>query len=84
MTEVNQAQEVEQRPRYQWVMFAALTFVLLSLNIAAVFQLSERTRVEREATNLLVEQVRRGAAIFIANCAECHGDDGEGTEKRRV
>jgi len=61
-------------------MFAMLTFVLIALNIAAVFQLSEQGRVERAAASLQEEQVRRGAATFVANCAQCHGDDGEGSE----
>lgn len=75
-----QAAEAEDRPRYQWTMFAALAFVLIALNVAAVFQLSERARVEREAASLREERVRRGGATFVANCARCHGDNGEGSD----
>ncbi|MFQ5612610.1 MAG: c-type cytochrome [Anaerolineae bacterium] len=74
-------EENEKRPGYHWPMFVTLASVLVALNIALTFHLSERARVERNATGLHEEQVRRGAALFVANCAVCHGDDGQGTEK---
>jgi mono/diheme cytochrome c family protein len=79
MTDEELVPEIKRRP-YSWVIFAALIFALITLNIAAVFQLSEQARVEREAAELHEERVRRGAAKFVANCARCHADDGSGTE----
>jgi mono/diheme cytochrome c family protein len=79
MTDEEIVLEKKKRP-YSWLIFAALIFALITLNIAAVFQLSEQTRVEREAAELHEEKVRRGAAKYVANCARCHEDDGSGSE----
>lgn len=84
MATENQVAENKGQSRYQWVMFAALVFVLLSLNVAAVFRLSEQARVERDAASLQEKDVRRGAAIYVVNCAQCHGDTGEGTNKAPI
>jgi len=70
---------MEAQSHYRWAMFTALTFLLVGLNIAAIFYLSERSRVARAALSLREEQVRRGAATFVANCATCHGEDGKQT-----
>jgi mono/diheme cytochrome c family protein len=79
MTSEEIVPEIEKRP-YSWVIFGALIFALITLNIAAIFQLSEQTRVEREAAIIHEEKVRRGAAKYVANCARCHNDDGSGSE----
>lgn len=79
MAKLEQAQEAEARP-YPWTMFALLTFVMVAVNIAGIFQLSEQARIEKAAAAARDEQVRRGAGIFTANCSRCHGGDGKGTD----
>lgn len=79
MPKAEQAQGTEARP-YPWTIFAALTFVLVAVNIAGIFQLSERARVEGAAAAARDQQVRRGAGIFSSQCSRCHGGDGKGTD----
>jgi mono/diheme cytochrome c family protein len=72
--------ENEVSTNYHRLIFVTMVAVLVTLNIALVFQLSEPSRVERDAATLHEEQVRRGSALFVGNCATCHGADGMGTE----
>jgi cbb3-type cytochrome c oxidase subunit III len=78
VTKPEPAQETAARP-YPWTMFAALTFALVAVNIAGIFQLSEQARVERAAAAAREQVVRRGAAAFASLCARCHGGDGKGS-----
>jgi mono/diheme cytochrome c family protein len=79
VAKVEQAQGAEARP-YPWTMFAALTFALVAVNIAGIFQLGERARVERAAAAAREQQVRQGAGIFASQCSRCHGGDGKGSD----
>lgn len=65
---------------YHRLIFVTLVAVLVTLNVAMIFQLSEPSRVERDSATLREEQVRRGSALFVGNCATCHGGDGMGTQ----
>lgn len=72
--------ENEASSSYHRLIFITLVALLVTLNIALVFQLSEPSRVERDSATLREEQIRRGSALFVSNCAICHGGDGMGTE----
>ena len=78
MTETDSAPKKENRT-VSSLMYIALTFALVAINIAAIFQLSEHSRVERMEARLLEGQVRLGSGLYVANCAFCHGDDGSET-----
>ncbi|MBG7609472.1 MAG: c-type cytochrome [Anaerolineae bacterium] len=76
--------QIKQQSNYRWVIFTGLAALLITLNLALTFQLSEQTRVKVAASNILQTHIHKGASIFISYCAICHGGDGKGTDRAPI
>lgn len=74
-------QEPTKEGNFPWVMFLGLVLILLVVDFLPIYRLSEQHRVEEAAKREREEKVRRGAALFVANCARCHGAEGYGTNR---
>ena len=83
LTPERAAQVVRQSSNARWVGFLAVVVVILFVAIYWFYELGaplELTtpRLEAEADAQQVTKVERGYLIYEANCARCHGVDGEG------
>ena len=77
------AQVVRQSSNARWVGFLAVVVVILFVAIYWFYELGaplglSTPRLEAEAVAQQVTKVERGYLIYQANCARCHGVDGEG------
>jgi len=77
------AQIVRQSSNARWVGFLAIVIVVLFVALYWFYELGgplglTQSRLEAEADAQQVTQVERGYNIFQANCARCHGDQGQG------
>ena len=77
------AQIVRQSSNARWVSFLAVVIVVLFVALYWFYELGgplglTQSRLEAEADAQQVTRVERGYNIFQANCARCHGDNGEG------
>jgi len=77
------AQIVRQSSNARWVGFLAVVIVVLFVALYWFYELGgplglTQSRLESEANAQQVTQVERGYNIFQANCARCHGDNGQG------
>lgn len=77
------AQIVRQSSNARWVGFLAVVIVVLFVALYWFYELGgplglTRSRLDAEADAQQVTQVERGYNIFQANCARCHGDNGQG------
>ena len=77
------AQVVRQSSNARWVGFLAVVVVILFVAIYWFYELGAplgltTPRLEAEAVAQQVTKVERGYLIYEANCARCHGVDGEG------
>jgi plastocyanin/mono/diheme cytochrome c family protein len=77
------AQIVRQSSNARWVGFLAIVIVVLFVALYWFYELGgplglTQSRLEAEANAQQVTQVERGYNIFQANCARCHGDQGQG------
>ena len=77
------AQIVRQSSNARWVSFLAVVIVVLFVALYWFYELggplgvtTSRLETEREAQQVL--SVERGYNIYEANCARCHGVNGEG------
>jgi mono/diheme cytochrome c family protein/plastocyanin len=83
LTPERSAQVVRQSSNARWVGFLAVVVVILFVAIYWFYELgaplgATEPRLEAEASAQQVIKVERGYLIYEANCARCHGDDGEG------
>ena len=77
------AQIVRQSSNARWVSFLAVVIVVLFVALYWFYELGgplglTQSRLEAEADAQQVTRVERGYNIFQANCARCHGANGEG------
>jgi plastocyanin len=79
------AQVVRQSANARWVGFLALIVIILFISLYWFYELgtpggltTARQAMEIDAQQ--VAKVERGYLIYEANCARCHGVDGEGGE----
>jgi mono/diheme cytochrome c family protein/plastocyanin len=77
------AQVVRQSSNARWVGFLAVVVVILFVAIYWFYELGgplglTEPRLDAEAAAQQVTKVERGYNIYQANCARCHGADGEG------
>jgi mono/diheme cytochrome c family protein len=61
--------------RYLWAGFVALLLMIVAL---AFYSAREEDRLARAQADLRVQAVGSAAAIYVENCAVCHGATGEG------
>jgi mono/diheme cytochrome c family protein/plastocyanin len=83
LTPERAAQVVRSSSNARWVGFLAVVIVVLFVALYWFYELGgplglTESRLEAEADAQQVTQVERGYNIFQANCARCHGDQGQG------
>jgi mono/diheme cytochrome c family protein/plastocyanin len=77
------AQVVRQSSNARWVGFLAVVIVMLFVAFYWFYELGtplgmSESRLDREATDQSIVNVERGYNVYEANCARCHGDNGQG------
>jgi mono/diheme cytochrome c family protein/plastocyanin len=77
------AQVVRQSSNARWVGFLAVVVVILFVALYWFYELGAplgltEPRLEAEITAQQTTQVERGYLVYEANCARCHGEQGEG------
>ena len=77
------AKIVRQSSNARWVAFLAVTLVALFVIVYYFYELgvpgmANTSRLEKEVAAQQVTAVERGAKLFQANCARCHGATGQG------
>jgi mono/diheme cytochrome c family protein len=83
LTEERAAQIVRQSGNARNIAFLAVLVVVLFVPLYWFYDLgvpavANTSRLENEAEFQYVTDVGRGYAIYLANCAQCHGRNGEG------
>lgn len=86
-------EELESRVLHRWMAWSIVAVVFMAVFLPA-YWLREPTRIDLKSQQFQRESVLRGAIVyqdeefsedlpghpfFVANCARCHGKDGEGT-----
>jgi mono/diheme cytochrome c family protein/plastocyanin len=77
------AQVVRQSSNARWVGFLAVVVVVLFTILYYFYELGaplglSQARLDAEGEHQQVVAVERGYNLYIANCARCHGEQGEG------
>ena len=76
------AQVVRQSSNARWVGFLTVVVVILFITIYWFYELAplgfREPRLDAEANQQQVTSVERGYILYEANCARCHGTNGEG------
>ena len=82
LTPERAAQVVRQSSNARWVGFLGVVVVILFIAIYWFYELAplgfHEARLDSEAASQQVIAVERGYNLYEANCARCHGPDGEG------
>jgi mono/diheme cytochrome c family protein/plastocyanin len=83
LTPERAAKIIRQSGNARWVAFLAVTIVTIFVIGYYFYELgipgvSGSSRMEKEATAQQVTAVQRGYKLFEANCARCHGAQGQG------
>jgi uncharacterized cupredoxin-like copper-binding protein/mono/diheme cytochrome c family protein len=83
LTEERSAQIVRSSANARNIVFLAVLFIALFIPVYWFYEsgipaLGTGGRLEAEAETQYVTDVARGYELYLANCAECHGDNGEG------
>jgi mono/diheme cytochrome c family protein/plastocyanin len=83
LTPERAAQVVRQSSNARWVGFLAVVIVMLFVAIYWFYEVGaplgiSESRLDAEANAQSVTDVERGYNVFEANCARCHGANGEG------
>jgi mono/diheme cytochrome c family protein/uncharacterized cupredoxin-like copper-binding protein len=60
------------------IVIGAVLMLVIAVAVP-VYWTRESTRQEGVAAELDLKSLEQGAALYVANCASCHGDFGEGT-----
>jgi plastocyanin/mono/diheme cytochrome c family protein len=77
------AQVVRQSSNARWVGFLAVVITVLFVALYWFYELGAplgltEPRLESELTAQQITKVERGYLVYEANCARCHGEQGEG------
>jgi len=76
------AQVVRQSSNARWVGFLSVVVVILFITIYWFYELAplgiREPRLDAEANSQQVTSVERGYNLYQANCARCHGANGQG------
>ena len=83
LTPERAAQVVRQSSNARWVGFLAVVVVILFVALYWFYELGAplgltEPRLEAEITAQQITKVERGYNVYEANCARCHGEQGEG------
>jgi Cytochrome C oxidase, cbb3-type, subunit III len=83
LTEERAAKIVKQSGNARMVAFLGALFLVLFIPIYWLYDIGIPVvgvdgRLADEAANQQVTDISRGYALFLANCARCHGDSGQG------
>jgi mono/diheme cytochrome c family protein/plastocyanin len=83
LTPERAAQVVRQSANARWVGFLAVVVVILFVSIYWFYELGlpgglSQPRLDSEIAAQQVTAVERGYNVYEANCARCHGENGEG------
>ncbi len=83
LTSERAAKIVRQSANARWVAFLAVTLVAVFVIVYYFYELgvpgiANTSRLEKEVAAQQVTDVERGYKLYQANCARCHGVDGEG------
>jgi len=82
LTPERAAQVVRQSSNARWVGFLAVVVVILFITIYWFYELAplgiREPRLDAEANSQQVTAVERGYNLYQANCARCHGANGQG------
>ena len=83
LTPERAAQVVRQSSNARWVGFLAVIVVILFVALYWFYELGAplgltEPRLEAEITAQQITKVERGYLVYEANCARCHGAQGEG------
>ena len=82
LTPERAAQVVRQSSNARWVGFLGVIVVILFVTIYWFYELAplgfREPRLDAEASAQQVTSVERGYNLYEANCARCHGANGEG------
>jgi len=83
LTPERAAKIVRQSGSARWVAFLAVTLVAIFVIGYYFYELGvpgikDSSRLAKEVVAQQVTDVQRGAKLFQANCARCHGDTGQG------
>jgi mono/diheme cytochrome c family protein/plastocyanin len=83
LTPERAAQVVKQSSNARWVGFLATVIVILFVALYWFYELGaplglSEPRLSQEITAQQVTMVERGYNVYQANCARCHGENGEG------
>jgi len=79
------AQVIRQSANARWVGFLSVVVIILFISLYWFYELGApagltRARLAEEIDAQQVSKVERGYLIYEANCARCHGVNGEGGE----
>ena len=83
LTEERAAQIVRQTSNAKMIAFLATLIFVVFIPLYWLYDiglpvLGVDARLDKEANAQYVTDVKRGYALFLANCARCHGNNGEG------
>jgi mono/diheme cytochrome c family protein/plastocyanin len=82
LTPERAAQVVRQSSNARWVGFLTVVVVILFITVYWFYELApfgiREPRLDAEANSQQVTSVERGYNLYEANCARCHGVNGEG------
>ncbi|MGI8928134.1 MAG: c-type cytochrome [Candidatus Limnocylindrales bacterium] len=83
LTEERSAQIVRQTSNSKMIAFLAVLIFVVFIPLYWLYDIGLpvigiQPRLEKEANEQYVTDVGRGYALFLANCARCHGNNGEG------
>ncbi len=82
LTPARAAQVVRQSSNSRWVGFLAVVVIILFTTVYWFYELAplgiREPRLDAEGASQQVTSVERGYNLYQANCARCHGANGEG------